>query len=102
MGKTWLRGVEDEEWAQRKGEEGHQGKGDTWRLLLKLIRHIWDTGEIPRQMLLTIVVLIPKGNSGNYRGIGLLEVIWKVIERVLDERIWGIEVRHSLHGFPRS
>ena len=50
-------------------------------------------------MLLTIVVLIPKGNSGDYRGIGLLEVIWKLIERVLDERMSAIEVHDSLHGF---
>ena len=70
-----------------------------WRLLLKLICHIWDTGEIPCQMLLTIVVLIPKGNSGDYRGIGLLEVIWKLIKWVLDERMSEIEVHDSLHGF---
>ena len=57
--KTWLKGVENEEKAQEKGEKGYEGAGDTWRLLLKLIRHIWDTGEIPRQMLPTIVVLIP-------------------------------------------
>ena len=73
--------------------------GDTWRLFLKLIRHIWDTGEIPRQMLLTIVVLIPKGNSGDYRGIRLLEVIWKLIERVLGKRMSEIGVHDSLHGF---
>ena len=71
----WLKGVENEEKARENGEEGYEGAGDTWRLLLKLIRHIWDTGEIPRQMLLTIMVLIHKGNSGNYCGIGLLEVI---------------------------
>ena len=50
-------------------------------------------------MLLTIIVLIPKGNSGNYSGIGLLEVIWKLIEWVLDERMSEIEVHDSLHGF---
>ena len=50
-------------------------------------------------MLLTTVVLIPKGNSGDYRGIGLLEVIWKLIERVLDERMSEIKVHDSLQGF---
>jgi hypothetical protein len=45
-----------------------------------------------------IVVLIPKGNSGDYRSIGLLEVVWKLIERVLDERMSGIEVHGALHG----
>ena len=61
--------------------------------------HIWDTGEIPRQMLLTIVVVIPTCNPGDYRGIGLLKVIWKLIERVLDKRMLKIEVHDYLHGF---
>jgi hypothetical protein len=47
---------------------------DAWRLLVKLILHTWNTGDIPHQMLATIIVLIPKGNSGDYRGIVLLEV----------------------------
>ena len=93
----WLKGVENEEQAREKGEEGYEGAGDSWQLLLKLIRHIWDTGEIPRQMLLIIVVLIPKGNSGDYRGIELLEVIWKLVERILDERMSAIEV-HDCRG----
>ena len=50
-------------------------------------------------MLWTIIVLIPKGNSGDFRGIGLLEVIWKVIERVLDERLSTIPTHDALHGF---
>ena len=50
-------------------------------------------------MLLTIIVLLPKGNSGDYRGIGLLEVVWKLIERVLDRRMLETEVHDSLHGY---
>ena len=97
--KIWLKGVENKEKAQEKGEESFKGAGDTWRMLVKLIQNTWDTGEIPRQMLLIIVVLVPKGNTGEYRGIGLLEVLWKVIELVLDERVLAIEVHDSLHGF---
>ena len=63
--KEWLRGMEDEERAANKGESGYEGAGDRWRLLLNLCEHVWETGEIPRQMLLTIVVLIPKGTSGS-------------------------------------
>ena len=51
-------------------------------------------------MLLTIVVLIPKGTSGKeFRGIGLSEVIWKLLERVLDVRLSKIELHDFLHGF---
>jgi hypothetical protein len=50
-------------------------------------------------MLLTTVVLIPKCNIGEYRGMGRLEVLWKVIARVLDKRMLATEVHNSLHGF---
>ena len=65
---------------------------------MQLLQHIWETGDIPRQMLLTIVVLIPKG-GGDYHGIGLLEVSWKVIEGVIDGRLKGVALHDSLHGF---
>ena len=51
-------------------------------------------------MLSTIVVLIPKGTSGKeFRGIGLLEVIWKLLERALDLRLSEIELHDFLHAF---
>ena len=49
-------------------------------------------------MLLSVVVLIPKG-SNDFRGIGLLEVAWKVLEGVLDGRMKGVELHDALHGF---
>ena len=49
-------------------------------------------------MLWMIIVLVPKGNSGDFQGIGLLEVILKVIEWMLDERISVIPVHGALHG----
>ena len=50
-------------------------------------------------MLLAVAVLTPKGTSGDYRGIGFLEVIWKFLERVLDARLLEIDLRDYLHGF---
>ena len=81
------------------GGEGFQGRGDPWQLLVKLVQHIWETGDIPYQMLRVVVVLIPKGSSGDYHGIGLLEVVWKLIERVVNERLSKIELHDTLHGF---
>ncbi len=52
---------------------------------------------IPRQLLWSIVVLIPKG-GGDYRGIGLLEPIWKCIKQVIDHQLDAIELHGSLHG----
>ena len=70
---------EEAEKTEKEEIEGLEGMGDTWCLLVRLIQHIWDMREILSRMLLTIIVLIPKGNSGGFRGIGLLEVVWKVI-----------------------
>ena len=38
--KEWLRGAEEEEKAKAEGGEGYQGRGGTWRLLVKLVQHI--------------------------------------------------------------
>ncbi|EJK56269.1 hypothetical protein THAOC_23883, partial [Thalassiosira oceanica] len=73
--KGWLRGMEDEEDSEKRAE----GAGDQW----------------PN--------LIPKGSSGDYRGIRLLEPFWKVIEGIMDTRLGGvIEFHPSLHGFVKG
>ena len=58
----------------------------------------WDTVEIPRQMYLSVVVLISK-KSNDYRGKGLLEVVWKVLEGVLNGRMKEVKLHDALHGF---
>ena len=96
--ESWLARMQREEKAAREVEEGQEGAGDTWRLFVRLIEHMWETGEIPCQMLLIIVVLIPKG-VGDYRGIWLLGVVWKVIEGVMDGRLKRVVLHDALHGF---
>ena len=45
------------------------------------------------------VVLIPKG-KGDFRGIGLVEVLWKTITSLLNLRIAAaISFHDTLHGF---
>ena len=96
--KDWLAGAEREEDAEKEGEEGHEGWG-MWRLFAKLIQNIWNTGDILHQMLRTSIVLIPKGTLGDFCGIRLLEVIWKLIEKVLNKRLSKIKLHDYLHGF---
>jgi hypothetical protein len=71
--KEWLRGIRQEDDPEWLG--GGPGNGDHWRLFVQLVQVAWTHGEIPRQLLWIIVVLILKG-GGDYRGIGLLEPIW--------------------------
>jgi hypothetical protein len=59
------------------------GEGENWCLLVSLIKAIWTQGKIPQQLTWVIVVLLPKG-GGDYRGIGLLEPLWKVVECIMD------------------
>ena len=92
--KAWLRGIEQEEAAAaatattETGPNVHTGAEavDTWRLFVRLITVIWQTGVVPQQMLWMVVVLIPKGTD-DYRGIGLLDPLWKVIEVIIKEML---------------
>ncbi|KAL7541335.1 hypothetical protein ACHAWF_006905 [Thalassiosira exigua] len=93
--KEWLRGIEKEEDPEK---EDREGAGDRWRLFVRLIRAIWVQGRIPRQLLWVVVVLLPKG-GGDYRCIGLLEPIWKVIEGVMDTCLEVIELHDFLQGY---
>ena len=45
------------------------------------------------------MVLIPKG-KGEFRGIGQVEVIWKLLTIILHRRLTtGIKLHDVLHGF---
>ena len=62
-----------------------------------MCRSVWRTGAIPQQLGWVVTVLLPKG-GGEYRGIGLMEPIWKVLERVMDRRLDAVKLHDSLHG----
>ena len=49
-------------------------------------------------MLWMVVVFLPEG-GGNFRGIGLLEPLWKVIKVFMDKHLVHIEFHYCLHGF---
>ena len=43
----------------------------------------------------------PKG-GGDYRGIGLLNPMWKVVEKIMVSRLSCLKLHHSLHGGRRG
>ncbi len=74
------------------------GAGKEWDALVQLVQAVLNKGKIPTQIGWVVTVLvIPKG-GGDYRGIGLLEPIWKVIVWVMDNCLEAIALRDSLHG----
>ncbi len=93
--KEWLKGAKLEE-DPEKGPN-NVGVGKEWEALLQLVQAVWEEGRIPTQLGWVVTVLIPKG-GGDYCGIGLLEPLWKVIERVIDKRLEAIALHDSLHG----
>ena len=74
-----------------------EGTGDSWCLFVQSVQTAWIHGVIPCQLLWSIVVLAPNG-GGDYRGIVLLEPIWKSTERVIDHWLDAIELHDSHHG----
>jgi hypothetical protein len=54
-------------------------------------------GEIPQQLTWVIEVLLLKG-VGGYRGIGHLELLWKVVERIMDWQLNVLPLHEELHG----
>jgi hypothetical protein len=93
--KAWLRGAKKEE--DPETAASHVRAGKTWHEFVCLCSSVWNTGTIPQQMCWVIMVLILK-EGGEYCGIGLLEPIWKVLEKVMDLRLEAIVLHNSLHG----
>jgi len=80
-------------------EEGKQLQRQPWDTLVQLIQHMWSTGQLPTELTWSIQVLLPKPNGGA-RCIGLLEVVWKLMEAIIDTRVKEvIEFHDCLHGF---
>jgi hypothetical protein len=91
--KEWLQGMRQEE----ELEGVNTIAGDQWCTLIKLVQTVWDEGCIPPQLGWVIMVLVPKAGGGYHR-IGLLELVWKVTERVMDHRLEAIVLHDSLNG----
>jgi hypothetical protein len=95
--KGWLDAIQREEKAAEEDPGRESTLGDKWRIFLELIRTIWDKGEIPEQMSWMVIVLLPKG-GGDFRGIGLLDPCWKVVEKIMVCRMAAIDFHPCLHG----
>jgi hypothetical protein len=107
--KVWLGDIRHEEKAARasknSGKTANMGElGSKWQIFVQMIQIIWDQREIPTQMSWMVVVLLPKG-GGNFRGKGLLDPCWKVVEKIMvhRHRMGAIEFHPCLHrGLPKQ
>ena len=66
---------------------------------MDLVQAAFREGKLPEEATWQAVVLIPKGEK-YYRGIGLVEVTWKVVVAILNCRFTASITYHDfLHGF---
>ena len=87
--KVWLRAATREKEPDTK----------TWDKVVSVIHAEFWEGYIPEALMWTTMVLIPNG-KGEYRGIGLVETIWKVCTSTAKSRLQSSIVLHDvLHGF---
>jgi len=73
---------------------------EPWNLVVGLVQHAFRTGVVPTRARSNTLVLIPKPEPGQMRGIGLLEPVWKLISAVVNRRLsQAITFHDDLHGF---
>ena len=81
------------------GREDTREGAENWARVLELVQTAFRDGDLAEEATWQAVVLIPKGKK-DYRGIGLLELMWKVVAVILNRRfIDSITYHDALHGF---
>ena len=79
--------------------EGTARDTTAWEALCGFVRHVYATGELPVELSWATMILLPKGD-GQYRGIGLLEITWKLLSKIIDRRIrQHVTFHDAIHGF---
>ena len=64
-----------------------------------MVKTDFSDGVLAEEATWQAVVLIPKGKK-DYRGIGLVELVWKVVAAILNRRFTSsITYHNALHGF---
>ena len=81
--RSWHEDVQETE----EGEEPDDEATKLWEKVLELVRLAFEEGVIPLAFSQGIFVLIPKAKSGEFRGIALLEVIYKLVSSIINRRM---------------
>ena len=64
-----------------------------------MMQAAFHKGHLAEECTWKTFVLIPKGN-GDFRGIGLVEVVWNTMTGILNCRLMvAIQFHNTFHGF---
>lgn len=94
--RKWMEGA-------KPGEFRDSACMEAWDRVLELVELAFTGKPMPRSFGMGILVLIPKGVPDQYRGIALLEVIYKLVSAIINRRLAEKIVFHdAVHGFRRG
>ena len=98
------RGEKERETATKYGGGGGESERRTeaeghWERFVELVQTVFWDRDLSEEATWQAVVLILKG-KGDYQGIGLVEVLWKVVAVILNCRLTSPITFHDvLYGF---
>ena len=75
-------------------EEGEE----LWGEVVELTQTAFREGKLAKEVTWQAMVMITKG-KGEFRGIVLVEVVWKLLTLILHRRLAAIKLHDVLHGF---
>ena len=79
--------------------EQSETEADNWTMVVDLVQSAFRGGNLAEESTWQAVVLITKGKT-DYQGIGLVEVMWKVVAEILNCRLTASITFHNfIHGF---
>ena len=79
--------------------EQAETEADNWKMVVDLVQSKFREEKLEEEATWQAVVLIPNGKT-DYRGIALVEVMWKVVAAILNCRLMASITFHNfLHGF---
>ena len=92
------RGGVAEEKEKKKTKAEEEGE-EMWVKVVEMTQTAFREGKLAEEAAWKTVVMIPKG-KGEFRGIGLVEVTWKLMALILHRRLTtGLQLHDALHGF---
>lgn len=82
----------------REWEEDEQT--EKWDQVVELVQHAFETGETPTAFQAGTLVLVPKSDISKYRGIALLEALYKLISALINRQVCKhVKWHNAVHGF---
>ena len=100
--KGWLTAAKRVGVAEVKGKkktEAEEEVEEMWVKVVEMTQTAFREGKLAEEAAWQTVVRSPKG-KGEFRGIGLVEVTWKIMAVILHRRrTTGLHLHDALHGF---